>query len=224
MRARTAVTTAALTATAALALTACGGGGGTTGGSDKIASSPTTTTASAAPTTTAQAAGAPLKIDPSLALPGDLKVTFEFPTPADHTQSVALSASANFMQSMMHGVVQQNATTSGLHTYAAGKAYTYAQQYVQNHVAAKKTLTGTDLFYRPVVTLQSNKSVAEVTFCENQSHLYSKEIATGKVHTTAPSDEDYTSYDIVLTKAPTQAEWWQAQSVTYKERALECKQ
>ncbi|MEE4543182.1 hypothetical protein V2S66_14535 [Streptomyces sp. V4-01] len=224
MRARTAVTTAALAATAALVLTACGGGGGS-GDSDKIASSPTATTPSAAPTTAATpTGGAPLRIDPSLALPADLKVSFDFPAPADRTESVALSASANFMQSMMFAVVKQNASTSGLHTYGSGKAYTYAQQYVQNHIAAKKSLTGTDLFYRPVVKLQSNKSVAEVTFCENQSHLYSKEIRTGKVHTTAPSDEDYTSYDIVLTKAPTQAEWWQAQSVDYKERALECKQ
>jgi hypothetical protein len=125
---------------------------------------------------------------------------------------------------MVYGVVKQNAGTSGLHTYASGAAYSYAKQYVQNHVAAKKTLTGTDDFYQPVVKVQPNGTAAEVTFCENQAHLFSKEIATGKVHTTTPSDDDYTAYDIVLAKAQTRQQWWQAQSVDYKEGALECRQ
>jgi hypothetical protein len=80
------------------------------------------------------------------------------------------------------------------------------------------------LFYRPEVTLSAGNTVAEVRFCENQSAFFSKEIPTGKVHTTTPSDDDYTSYDLVVAKAPTKTEWWQVRSVDYKERAVECKQ
>jgi hypothetical protein len=220
MRVRTAVSAAALAAAAALTLTACGGGSGD--GNDKISGAPTTT---AAPTATASPPKVKaLTIDPAFKLPAGLNLTFDWTRPADPTKAAALTAAANFMQSMAYGVVKQSATTSGLGTYATGGAHTYATQYVQNHIDAEHTLTGTDLMYRPVVKVAANKGAAEVTFCEDQAKLYSKEIPTGKVNVTTPSDDDYTSYDIVVVKAQTRAQWWQAQSVNYKERAVECKQ
>ena len=221
MRARTVLSAAALAAAATLTLTACGGGSGD--GNDKISSAPTTATT--APTsTTSPPQGKAVAIDPTFKLPTGLTLTFDWTQPADSTKAAALTATANFMQSMAYGVVKQSATKSGLGTYATGGALTYAKQYVQNHVDAKKALTGTDLVYRPVVKVASNKAAAEVTFCEDQAKLYSKEVPTGKVNVTSPSDDDYTSYDIVLVKAQTRTQWWQAQSVNYKERAVECKQ
>jgi hypothetical protein len=226
MRARTAAATAVLAATAALLLTACGGSG--SNASDKISGAPATPTATSAGTSAgtakAPASGSPVAIDPAYKLPAGLNLTFDWALPADHVQAAALNAAANFMQSLVFGVVKQSVTKSGLGTYATGGAYTYAKQYVQLHVDARKTLTGADLFYRPAVKAVSSRTVVEVTFCENATKLYSRQIPTGKVHVTAPSDADYTSYDIVLAKAPAQTEWWQAQSVNYKERAVECRQ
>lgn len=224
MRARTAVTAAALAASAALTLTACGGGG--SGDGDKISAPPTATGAAApsASPTTAAPTGAALRIDPSLALPADLTLTFDWPLPPDRTKAVALTATANFMQAMVHGVVEQSAAKGSLGDYSTGDALRYAKQYVQAHVDEKKTLTGSDRYYGPAVELSAKNTVAEVTFCENDTKLYSKEIATGKVHYTPADDDSYTSYEIVLSKAPGQADLWRAQSVAYKERATQCEQ
>ncbi|MFJ2953058.1 hypothetical protein [Streptomyces sp. NPDC087270] len=222
MRARTAVTATALAAATALTLTACGGGSG--GGGDKISTSPSTSAATAAPTTSSPASGSRIVLDPSVKLPAGLKLDFAWSTPSDPAQKAALTATANFMQSMVHGVVEQNPKDGSLYGFATDSALTYAKTYVQNHVSAKRTLTGTDDFYRPVVKLGAKSTVAEVTFCENDAKLYAKDLSTGKVDTTPAGDDSYTSYDIVLAKMPTQAELWQARSVTYKERAVQCKQ
>lgn len=220
MRAPTALTAAALATASALLLTACGGGG-SDGKSDTIEGVPTT--ASAAPTTAA-ATGAPTTIDPSLALPADLKLNFDWATPADHTQAVVLTATANFMQSLVHGVVKQSVAKSGLANYATNSALVYSKSYVQRHVDAKSTLTGTDHYYRPVIKVAANKASAEVTFCNNQAKLYSKAIPTGKVDITPEDNESYRFYDIVLTKFRSGVDLWQAESIVVKESALQCKQ
>jgi hypothetical protein len=223
MRARTAATTGALAAAAALLLAACGGG---SDGSDPI-STHRTAPATSPPTASAPvtpAGGRPLTVDPSLALPADLKLTFDWTLPADRTQAAVLTAGANYMQSLVHGVVRQSTAKSGLRTYAAGQAYTYATQYVQLHVDARKTLTGTDRYYRPVVEVAANKAAAQVTFCENQSKLYSKDVATRKIDVTGENNDSYLSYRLVLALFRPGTDLWQAQSVTVKERALQCEQ
>lgn len=221
MRVRTAVTAAALGTAAVLTLTACGGSGG---GDDKI-QAPTSTSAPApAPTTKSPASTSRISVDPSVKLPADLTLDFDWPAPSDPTQNAALTATANFMQSMVLGVVEQNAKAAPLSGFSTDGALTYAKTYVQNHVTAKRTLTGTDDFYRPVVKLAAKNTAAEVTFCENDAKLYAKDVATGKVDITPAGDDSYTSYDIVLAKAPAKAELWQARSVSYTEKAVECQQ
>jgi hypothetical protein len=224
MRARpTALTAAALAATAALTLSACGGGSGD--GDSTISPTPPATTASTAPPTTAATpAGEPLTIDPALTLPADLKLNFDWQQPSDHTQAIALVTAANFMQSVIHGVVKQNPKDSGLVTYSAGDARTFGTDYVQQYIDHKWTVTGTDHYYDPKVDVTSSKASAQVTFCENQSKIFSKDIKTGKVFTTPESDSSYVSYAIVVAKLPLPTELWQAESITVKEKALECKQ
>jgi hypothetical protein len=217
------VTTAALAATAALALAACGGGGGS-GDSDKIASSPTATSTAAATTPPTPTGGAPLKIDPSLALPADLKVTFTWPTPANSAQAAALSSAANYIQAIDHAVVKQNKNDPPLRAYAADDALAYAQSFVQENVAAKLTVTGTDSYYRPVLSTLGGGDSIDVKLCNNQSKVYSKEIATGKVNVTPVDDRSYVLYDIVMVKLPTAHAIWQAHSITVKEKSLQCKQ
>lgn len=221
MRGRTAVTAATL-ATAAVLLTACGGGG--SGDSDKISSPPSTTAApSSSATATSTATGAPTKIDPSLALPADLRLNFDWAAPTDHAQAIALATAANFIQSMDHAVVKQSTKDAGLATYSSGKARSFATTFVQDYITHRWTLTGTDHFYRPKVTLGANKTYGEVTFCDNQSKVYGKEIKTGKVLTTPEDDSSYVSYSVVVAKLQLPTEVWQAQSITVKEKALQCK-
>lgn len=220
MRARTAVTAAALAAAAAATLSACGGGSG--GGSGTISPAPPATTAATASASPASAGGTPLKIDPALKLPSDVTLSFDWPTPGDKDTSAVLSATANFMQSMTHGVVAQS--SAGLADYAGDQALAYAKDYVQRHVKAKLTVTGTDRYYKPVVTLQAKNTSAEVTLCENQGKLFSKEIGTGKVDVTPENADSFIAYDIVLAEFRPGSGLWRASAITVKGRASQCQQ
>ncbi|MCL2734259.1 MAG: hypothetical protein FWE15_30120 [Actinomycetia bacterium] len=212
----------ALAAVAALVLSACGSGSGGSDTIDKGSPETTATTASASPS--AAPTGPPPKVDALLALPADLKVVFDFGTPADHTQAAALTGAADFIQAISHAVVKQNAHDPLLSAYGAGDALAYARNYVQQNVQRKLTLTGTDRYYRPKVTASKGGGAVEVTLCNNQAKLYSKETATGKVHITPADDASYSLFDIVMVKLPSGKELWQAHSITVKGKALECEQ
>ena len=225
MRTPTAVTAAVLTATAVLVLTACGGGdSGDSSGSDKISGAPAATTAPPVTTPAAAPIGAPPQIDPALKLPADLKLTFGWSTPADHAQAMALVTSADFIQAIDHGVVKQSVQGSSLTQYASGAALDYANRYIQQYIDHGWSLTGTDRYYDPKVKLTAGGTAAQVTVCEDQSKIFGKVIKTGKVLTTPVDDSSYLSYSIVVARLPTPTELWQAQSITVKEKALECKQ
>jgi hypothetical protein len=223
MRATSAALAALLTAATAAGVTACGGSGG---GSDTIdgGSSPTPTAASVSATTPEAAKGAPPRIDPALALPADLKVVFDWSTPAGHTQAAALTDAADFIQAITHAVVKQDRNDVLLRAYAAHDALAYAQNYVQQNVQRGLTLTGTDRYYRPAVKVGTGGETVEITLCNDQGRLFSKETATGKVHTSPPDDASYSVFDIVMARLPTSTELWQANSITVKGKALECEQ
>ena len=224
MRVRTAVTAAALAASAALTLSACGGGSGS--GNDKIPSaSGTSATTPASPSASpSQAGGKPLRIDPGLAMPAGVKVAFDLSAPNNSVQAAALSGAADFIQSIDHAVVKQNANDPGLRGYAAGGALAYGQNFVRENVGQKLTLSGTDRYYEPVFGAAGGATTVEVTLCNDQSKLYSKEVATGKVDVTGASDRNYVLWDIVMVKLPSAKAIWQAHGVTVKEKALQCKQ
>ncbi|SEN51803.1 hypothetical protein [Actinacidiphila rubida] len=212
----------ALAAVAALVLSACGSG---SGGSDTIDKGGPATTASApSATPTATPSGPPPKIDRALALPAGLTVVFDFGTPADPAQAAALTGAADFIQAISHAVVRQNPHDAVLGAYGAGDALTYARTYVQQNVRRRLTLTGTDRYYRPKITVSKGGGAVEVVLCNNQAKLYSKDIATGKVHITPADDASYSLFDLVMAKLPTGKGLWQANSITVKGKALECEQ
>lgn len=223
MRVRTALSAAALATTAALTVTACGGGSG--GGNDKISAAPSSSaTVAASSPTAAPVSGASLRIDPALTLPSDVKVDFEWASPKNSAQAAALSGAANYIQAIDHAVTKQDKNDPGLAGYATEGALTYAQNFVQENVGAKLTLSGTDRYYRPVITTGTGGESVEIKLCNDQSKLFSKEVGSGKVHVTGASDRNYVLYDIVMVKLPAAQTIWQAHAVTVKEKSLQCKQ
>lgn len=219
MRAATALTAATLATTAALVLTACGGSG--SDGGDKIPGVPTATTP-ATPTNAASAT--PTATGPDLTLPADLKLDFAWTAPSEHAKAVALADAANFVQSIAHGVVKRNANDPGLITYSRDAALAYGKFHVQNHLTHGWTLTGTDRYYRPQIRVAADGQTAEVAFCNDQTKMYGREVKTGKVLYTQPSDKDLSYYSIIMTKLPTGPELWQAKSIDVKGKATQCKQ
>jgi hypothetical protein len=160
-------------------------------------------------------------------------VDFDWTMPRDPARYAALTAVADYLQAIDHAVVAQSAQDPPLHAYGSGDALAYARDYVRRSVAAKLTITGTDRFYRPQfvdggggsgVEGGGNDGSVEVRFCENQSKLYSKETATGKVRVTGASERDYVLYDVAVVKLPVAHPYWQVQGITVKEGARQCEQ
>ncbi|GAA4996695.1 hypothetical protein GCM10023205_82410 [Yinghuangia aomiensis] len=162
-------------------------------------------------------------VAPLLALPPDLSVDFAWSAPSDPVQAAALAAAADYLQAIMHAVVAQNAGDPPLSQYATAQALAYAQHYVQENVDLKETITGHDHYYRSAITAVSGSAI-QIRFCEDQSKLYSKEIATGKVHITSDSSlRNFVSYNVAMTRLPTPGGVWQASAATVSENAAECK-
>lgn len=233
MRDHWAATAFTVTVVAAVTLTGCGGGSG--GDSATISPAAQTTgppaTTTAAPTgASGPQAGPPLKIDPAVALPKDVKVVFDWTMPRDPAQNAALTAAANYLQAIDHAIVKQNAQDPPLHAYAAADALDYARGFVQQNIDDKLTLSGTDRFFRPVFgtggtgAKGGSGGAVEIKLCNNQSKIYSKEIVGGKVHVTGEDNRNYVFYDIVVVELPAAHPYWQAQGITVKEGALQCKQ
>jgi hypothetical protein len=229
MRVHCGVTAAALAVTAALALSACGGGGGSdTIDGDPADSAPATaTTASTSPAPApSEPTAPPVTTDPNLALPADLKLVFDWPAPAGHSEAAALGNAANYLRSIAHGIVHRNVKEPLVTQYAqAGSAaVTYARTQIGQAVSGGWTETGTDRFYRPTVKLTSAKTAATVGFCDFQGKVYGKDVTSEKLLRTAVTDNSYVYFTIVMAKFPAGADLWQAVSVEVKAKATQCKE
>jgi hypothetical protein len=230
MRAHRALTACALAVVSAAAAVGTSGCGSSGSDDDKIApagSSTPAASASASPTASAGKAGAPLRIDPAVAMPADVKVVFDWTMPADAAQNAALTAAANYLQAVDHAVVEQNLKDPPLYAHSANTALAHGKDFVQANISGKLTLSGTDRFYRPVFAEGSGGARATsvgITLCEDQSKLFSKEIATGKVRVTGDDPRNYLSYSLVVVEVATAHPFWQVQGLAVTEGAKQCMQ
>ncbi|MFI0900132.1 hypothetical protein [Streptomyces sp. NPDC020983] len=231
MRAHRALTACAVAVTSAAAAVVTAGCGGSSG-SDKdktidLPSATPTASAPASPTSSAAKAGAPLKLDPAVAMPAGVKVVFDWTMPADPAQNAALTAAANYLQAVDHAVVKQKLQDPPLYAHSANTALAHGKDFVQANISGKLTLSGTDRFYQPAFTEGSGGAQATsvgITLCEDQSKLYSKEIATGKVRVTGDDPRNYLGYSLVVVKVATAHPFWQVQGLAVKEGAKQCMQ
>ncbi|MFF0591074.1 hypothetical protein ACFYWD_34470 [Streptomyces sp. NPDC003781] len=215
------MTAAAFAATAALLLTACGGDGDDAS-SDDIKGAETGTN-SASPS--ASASGAADTDRPDVSLPADLKLVFDFERPTDADAAAALEDAANYIRALNHGITEQDVKDPAYGFYSAAGAARYAESQIQEYVDGGWTLTGEDRYYQaktsPVGEGEKAKSIL-VTFCEDQSKAYGKEVKTGKVHRTEESLASYQKFSLLM--APQQdSPVWRAQQITVEGKAAECR-
>ncbi|WP_282084969.1 hypothetical protein [Streptomyces tendae] len=213
------MTAATFAATAALLLSACGGEdsapddikGAETG---KSSSSPSASTSGAA------------DVDrPDVSLPEDLKLVFDFEKPSDADAAAALDDAANYIRALNHGITEQDVEDPAYGFYSAAGAARYAESQIQEYVDGGWTLTGEDRYYQaetsPVGDGEKATSIL-VTFCEDQSKAYGKEVKTGKVHRTEESLASYQKFSLLM--APQQdSPVWRAQQITVEGKAAECR-
>lgn len=208
---------AAFTAATALLLTGCGGddsspddikgaGGGTKSPSPSAPASP--------------------DVDrPDVSLPEDLRLVFDFDEPSDPDHAAALSDAANYIRALNHGITAQAPDDPAYRFYSGAGAARYAKSQIQEYVDGGWTVTGTDRYY-DASTSSSDASEATktvlVTFCEDQSKAYGKEVKSGKVHQTEESLASYQKFSILMASQK-DSPVWRAQQITVAGKAEECR-
>jgi hypothetical protein len=193
----TVLAAAALTAVAALSLSACGSGDDSSKDNDKTAGADTgdKSSASASPSaftsTTADR--------PEIKLPSDLTMKFEGEKTGDSVKDAVLSDSAERMRAVNAAIAGTDPKEEAIGFYNSGKALEAAVTWVGKFKKASLGITGTIRYYDRTVTLQGSKT-ASVVFCADESKGYAKELKTGKAKVTTPSDEDFILYNTRLQK------------------------
>ncbi|MEU6480696.1 hypothetical protein ABZ858_28225 [Streptomyces sp. NPDC047017] len=215
-RARTA-TTAALTVTAALLLSACGGGSEAKSGDIKGAETGAGSPSASVPAT---AGGS----GPDISVPKDLKLDLDFDKPSDTKQSAALTDAQNYLRALVHGLAAQNPDDPGYQYYSVsgGQAAQYAKSQIQSWVKGGWTPYGTDRYYDGNITTLSGGKRVLVKFCENQAKFYGKEIKTGKILYTKESLNSYLKYSLLMMPPSGSSTNWKASVIEVVGKAKEC--
>lgn len=208
----------AVAVSAGLMLTACGGGGSSN--SDKISSDPTTASTSASPTATPSATASDGVKRPSTALPKDLTMVFDWPKTGDTTKDAVLNDGEQYIRGYTRAAAAHNLKDPAYQFYSRDDAFTYARGQITENIKSDLAPTGIDSYYSATVGNVKNGS-ATLSFCEDQSKNYSKEVKTGKVLVTKPSITDYFQYNLLLFKDQSNG-IWEATKITVLE-APKCK-
>ncbi|MFF3977834.1 hypothetical protein [Streptomyces sp. NPDC001828] len=207
---------AALTATAALLLTACGSNDDKPKGTDKIAGADQGDKASASPSAAPSASAADR---PKIELPADLKMTFEAADTGDPVKDAVLADGAERMRAINGAIAGVDPKYAALNYYNAGKALEAASTWVEKFKKAGQSMTGSLSYFDRRVTLNEDKS-ASLVFCADESKGYAKDIKTGQAKVTTPSKNDFILYNTRLEKNADGV--WQTTRIVSTAGAAQC--
>ncbi|GAA2322851.1 hypothetical protein GCM10010234_81170 [Streptomyces hawaiiensis] len=204
---------------AALLLTACGGAGDGSSdgveGAGKVAGSPSASASGPASTEVER---------PDVSVPADLDLVFDFEKQSDRDGAAALGDAANYIRALNHGITEQDPADPAFQFYSSGQAARYAHSQIEEYVDGGWTLTGTDRYYdaeiSPRDATEKIKTVS-VTFCEDQSRVFGREVASKKVHRTEESPASYQRFTLLMTSVKDDPVW-RAQRVTVEGKAAAC--
>ncbi|MEW2520131.1 hypothetical protein [Actinacidiphila alni] len=188
-----------LAVTAALTLTACGGSDDS--GSDRITDGTVSPSARATtPSATGPAASsAPTASPVDFHLPSDIKVLIDADTTGDAAKDAVLHAQADTLTARQKLYVDLDPGSAVLKAYFSGQARAFYAEQIATRKKEGHTVTGTYRYYdRKVTAVTSDTAV--VSYCEDQSKAYSKDVKTGTVLRTTPSPDDYRLYTATLLK------------------------
>ncbi|MFH9707882.1 hypothetical protein ACH4MW_21980 [Streptomyces luteogriseus] len=222
MKRRSLPVAAALTATAALLLTACGSGDEKSGDNDKIAGAGK---GAETPKESAPASGAPAGDKPDgvdVSLPKDMNLVFDWDKPKDKNEAAAMDDAANYLRAIYRGVDKRTTKDAAVTAYSTGDGLHYAQVQINEWIKGGWTATGTLRHYEATTRSAPNGRSVEVAFCADSGKFYGKEIKTQKILTTKPSIEDFDYFKIVMVKFPTGTDLWQASKVFVETKAAKC--
>ncbi|MFD4986278.1 hypothetical protein [Streptomyces sp. NPDC058374] len=203
---------AALTAAAALTLTACGG---ESAEPDDIKG--------AGRSASAGAGEGSDKGRPSLKLPKDVELAFESTAPSQTGHAAALADAENYLRALAHGIVAQDPEDEAYQFYSVGPAARYAKEQIQQWVDGEWTATGKDRYYRAETADVGKSKGVLVTMCRNQAEYFGKSVKTGKVERTDESLKSYQKFSLLMRPGQDAEKHWVVQQIEVQGEVKECK-
>jgi hypothetical protein len=213
---------AALAATTALLLAACGSGDDKPSDNDKIAEADQ---GAETPKESAEPSAAPAKDKPDgvdVSLPKDMNLVFDWDKPEDKNEAAAMDDAANFFRGIYRGVDKRTTNDAAVTAYGTGDGLNYAKVQINEWIKGGWTATGTLRHYDVATRSTTNGKSVEVAFCADAGKFYGKEIKTQKILKTESSIEDFDYYKIIMVKFPTSDGLWQASKVFVETKAEKC--
>ncbi|MFG2964524.1 hypothetical protein ACGFZS_14715 [Streptomyces sp. NPDC048288] len=197
---RTLPVAAALAATAALLITACGGAGDDSRGGIKIAGDAAAGSGSSSSSASPLSSASADKNTPTFAFPSDIDTTVERRSIGNATKDAILRDVAYSAQARLEAFAKGDGHTANMNRYFAASALTYWTQRVATVRKDGLTVTGHYRFFDFAVEDVEKPGTAAARYCEDQSTAYGKEVKTGKVLHTKPSDNDFILITLQATK------------------------
>ncbi|MDG9707803.1 hypothetical protein [Streptomyces sp. DH10] len=188
--------TAALTASAALLLNACGSGGGDGASSDKIAGADSAESPSASPSVSATTDGIER---PEIKLPSDMKLVFEGQQTGDAVKDAILADNERTVSTVWQAMAYGDMKKSGMAFYYTDNALVGIYQYAKGAIAKKTSWAGTLRYFDRQVTVFDKKSAA-LTYCVDESKADLKNRETNKLQGTKTTPNSYVFYNLGLKK------------------------
>lgn len=188
----------ALTAAAALSLSACGSDGSSNGkDTDKIAGADTGSEASTSPSPSTSDA---LTADrPKITLPSDVTYKFEWTKTGDADKDAVLNDAEQRIKAVELAIAEQDPLHAAYRFYSEGTAAAGSQTYIQEFVDHQARTTGLTRYYNETVTVKGDGTAA-LLYCEDQSKAYNKFLKTGKTDVTPVTKDSYVIYASTLRK------------------------
>ncbi len=226
MKRRSMPAAAAFAAATALLLTACGSGGDSSKADAEIKGAGSEASGSASASASPSGSAAVDAVDrPTMSFPSDFSMVFDRTTPSDPDKAAALTDAENFLRAVNYGIVQQDAEAAAykFYTEPLSAAQKYAKSQIQQNIDDGYTVTGVQRYSRATVDMADAGDRAVVSFCDDDSKFYSKEIKSKKVHISEPSSRDYNLFEIVMIAPKDAQRPWTADRVQVQEEATQCK-
>lgn len=208
---------AALTMATILSLSACGSDAEP---ADEISGVPTAAPTSA-PATPSTAAGDSVQRPPT-DLPSDLKMVFTWPKTGDAARDSVLNDGEQYLRAIKRASVKNDLKDPAYPFYSRNDGLVYAHNQIKANISGGWAPTGDDRYYAAKADVFKAGS-ATLTFCRDQSRIFSKKVKTGEVVRTPATDKSFVLYNLLLVKDGSSKGVWQTSKITVVEGAAQCK-
>ncbi|MEV0126418.1 hypothetical protein AB0I16_33550 [Streptomyces sp. NPDC050703] len=176
--------TAALTASAALLLTACGSGGGDSDSSDQIEGADTNGNKASASASPGSKPSGPKR--PEVKLPSTFKADFVGWSSGDPKKQAILDDGRERLKAEYAAVIAGDPRAGAVSFYTSQQALTSSRTYIKGYADNNHTLIGEARVFNPQVSI-SDSGGGVLFYCVDESRGYTKDRKT-KEKTGTPDD------------------------------------